>query len=59
MKKILLATGLGLGVLAFVMTGSETHATAPHNNNIVYDTVPQDTTQPAPAPDTTTFTVNQ
>ena len=52
MKRILLATGLGLGVLTFTMAGAANHATAPHSQ-IVKDTVPQDTTQPT-TPDTTT-----
>ena len=50
MKKVLLATGLAFGVLTFTMAGSN-HATAPIN--LTKDTVPQDTTQPTPAPDTT------
>jgi len=51
MKKILFATGLGLGLISFVMAGaSGNHATAPHSQ-LVYDTVPKDTTAPAPKPD--------
>jgi hypothetical protein len=52
MKRILLAAGLGLGILTFTMAGTINHATAPHSQ-LIYDTVPGDTTQP-PAPDTTT-----
>lgn len=52
MKRILLAAGLGLGVLTFTMAGATNHATAPYSQ-LVKDTVPQDTTQPTPAPDTT------
>jgi hypothetical protein len=51
MKKVLLATGLALGVLTFTMAGSN-HATAPISH-LTKDTVPQDTTQPTPTPDTT------
>ena len=51
MKKILLATGLALGVLTFTMASSN-HATAPMGQ-LTKDTVPQDTTQPTPTPDTT------
>lgn len=54
MKKILLAAGLGLGVLTFTMAGSVNHATAPFSN-LVKDTVPEDTTQPTPEPDTTSI----
>lgn len=50
MKKILLATGLALGVLTFTMAGT-TNATAP-SVHMTKDTVPQDTTQPTPT-DTT------
>jgi hypothetical protein len=53
MKKILLATGLALGVLTFTMAGSS-HPTAPMGQ-LTKDTVPGgDTTQPStPTPDTT------
>lgn len=54
MKKILLATGLGLGVLTFTMAGAADHATAPHSQ-LINDTVPTDTTQPTPEPDTTSI----
>lgn len=54
MKKILLAAGLGLGVLTFTMAGAANHATAP-SSHLVKDTVPQDTTQPTPEPDTTSI----
>ena len=50
MKKILLASGLALGVLTFTMAGTS-NSTAPVS--LTKDTVPQDTTQPTPAPDTT------
>lgn len=56
MKKVLLAVGLGLGVLTFTMAGTY-NATAPVL--LKNDTVPQDTTQPTPEPDTTSFSVNQ
>lgn len=52
MKKVLLATGLAVGVLTFTMAGSGNHATAPYSK-LVKDTVPTDTTQPTPPPDTT------
>ncbi|MBL7698174.1 MAG: hypothetical protein JNK79_08450 [Chitinophagaceae bacterium] len=51
MKKILLATGLALGVLTFTMAGTSNSTAA--NSHLTKDTVPQDTTQPTPAPDTT------
>jgi hypothetical protein len=53
MKKVLLAAGLGLGVLTFTMAGAANHATAPVS--ITNDTVPTDTTQPTPEPDTTSI----
>lgn len=53
MKRILLATALGLGVITFTMAGG-THATSPVN--ITTDSVPSDTTNPTPAPDTTSST---
>lgn len=52
MKRILLAAGLGLGVLTFSMAGATNHDTAPVND-LVKDTLPPDTTQPTPKPDTT------
>jgi hypothetical protein len=52
MKRILLAAGLGLGVITFTMAGAANHETAP-TTYLVNDTVPQDTTQPTPKPDTT------
>jgi hypothetical protein len=55
MKKVLLAAGLGLGVLTFTMAGAANHATAPVGTSIVKDTVPSDTTQPTPKPDTTSI----
>ena len=55
MKRVLLAACLGLGVLTFTFAGSADHATAPHNV-MINDTVPEDTTQPAPEPDTTSIT---
>lgn len=51
MKKIFLAAGLAFGVLTFTMAGSN-NATAPMGQ-LTNDTVPQDTTQPTPTPDTT------
>jgi hypothetical protein len=54
MKRILLATGLGLGILTFTFAGSADHATAPHSQ-IINDTVPTDTTQPTPETDTTSL----
>lgn len=57
MKRILLATGLGLGILSFTMAGAANHATAPAGQ-LIKDTVPTDTTQPTPMPDTTKI-VNQ
>lgn len=54
MKKVLLATVLGLGVISFSMAGGG-HATAPVN--ITKDTVPSDTT-PTPKPDTTSLQIN-
>jgi hypothetical protein len=57
MKRILLATGLGLGILSFTMAGAANHATAPVGH-MIKDTVPHDTTQPTPKPDTTKI-VNQ
>ena len=52
MKKVLLAAGLGLGVLTFTMAGATSHATAPVSH-LTKDTVPSDTTQqPTPTPDT-------
>jgi hypothetical protein len=57
MKKVLLAAGLGLGVLTFTMAGATSHATAP-TSHLIKDTVPTDTTQqPTPTPDTSS--VNQ
>jgi hypothetical protein len=53
MKRILLAAGLGLGVLTFAMAGSTDHSTAPIM--LKNDTVPTDTTQPTPQPDTTSI----
>jgi hypothetical protein len=55
MKKVLLAAGLGLGVLTFTMAGATSHATAPVNH-LTKDTIPTDTTQePTPTPDTTSI----
>lgn len=57
MKRILLATALGLGVLTFTMASATDHQTAPVNlkyDTVPTDTIPQDTTQ-QPAPDTTTL----
>jgi hypothetical protein len=54
MKKILLAAGLGLGVLTFTMAGAADHATAPFSA-LKNDTTPTDTTQPTPKPDTSTI----
>ena len=51
MKKILLATGLAMGVLTFTMAGTS-NSTAP-TSQLTKDTVPEDTTQPTPSPDTT------
>lgn len=56
MKRILLAAGLGLGVLTFTMAGAADHATAPYSQ-MKNDTVPTDTTQPTPTPDTTSIQV--
>ena len=53
MKRILLAAGLGLGVLTFTMAGSANHPTAPMSQQLKFDTVPSDTTSPTPKPDTT------
>jgi hypothetical protein len=53
MKRILLAAGLGLGVLTFTMAGTINHATAPQSQ-LIYDTVPGDTTKPPAPTDTTT-----
>lgn len=63
MKRIILATSLGLGILTFVIASpTDYHATATNSQSNVYDTVPKrDTTQPdptAPAPDTTTIVSN-
>ncbi len=52
MKRILLAAGLGLGVLTFTMAGATNHSTAPLNQTLKLDTVPSDTTSPTPKPDT-------
>ena len=60
MKRIILAAGLGLGVLAFTMAGATGHITALTGHSVT-DTVPQDTTVPdqptpdQPTPDTTSF----
>ena len=54
MKRILLAAFLGLGVLTFTFAGSGNHATA-LNSHLTNDTVPEDTTQPTPEPDTTSI----
>jgi len=56
MKRILLAAGLGLGILSFTMAGAN-HATAPVSHHLKTDTVPSDTSS-APKPDTTKI-VNQ
>ncbi len=53
MKRIILAAGLGLGILSFAIASSGTHATI-QTSQLKHDTVPQDTTTPAPQPDTTT-----
>ncbi len=57
MKRILLATGLGLGILMVTMAGNANYATAPFtyngNDTVPTDTTPTDTTSPTPAPDTT------
>ena len=55
MKRILLAAGLGLGVLTFAMAGSADHSTAPIM--LKNDTVPTDTTQPTPTPDTSSILI--
>ncbi len=54
MKRILLATMLGVGVISFTMAGGY-HATAPIN--LTKDTVPSDTI-PTPTPDTTSLQIN-
>lgn len=63
MKRILLATGLGLGVLTFAMAGNANYATAPStytgNDTVPSDTTPTDTTSPTPSPDTSTFQINR
>ncbi|MBA4167273.1 MAG: hypothetical protein H0X41_07005 [Chitinophagaceae bacterium] len=53
MKRIILAAGLGLGILSFTMAGAANHPTAPVSHQLKYDTVPGDTTSPTPKPDTT------
>ncbi len=66
MKRILLATGLGLGILTFTMAGT-TNFTAPMGP-MTNDTVPGDTTEPTtptpdepttPVPDTANFIINR
>jgi hypothetical protein len=59
MKRVLLAVGLGLGVLTFTMADAANYSTAYSQiNSAVQDTTPTDTTQPTPTPDTTSFSVN-
>ena len=55
MKRILLAAALGLGVLTFTMAGT-TNATAALGA-LKHDTVPTDTTQPTPQPDTSSVQI--
>lgn len=52
MKRILLAVGLGMGILTFAMAGKSNYSTAYNTNGIIQDTTPTDTTQPTPTPDT-------
>jgi len=58
MKRIILAAGLGLGILSFTMAGAANHPTAPMSQSLRYDTIPHDTSSPSPKPDTTRI-VNQ
>lgn len=62
MKRILLSTGLGLGVLMFTMAGNANYSTAPFNytgtDTVPSDTTPTDTTSPTPTPDTSTIQFN-
>ncbi|MEO8582822.1 MAG: hypothetical protein ABI415_03435 [Flavitalea sp.] len=57
MKRILLAAGLGIGVLTMTMAGTTVHSTAPHSQ-LKYDTVPGDTTTPTTKDTTTTHLQN-
>ena len=58
MKRIILATSLGVGLLSFVMASStNVHATAPYSVQTVTDTVLTDSSQPAPK-DTTKIVSN-
>jgi len=54
MKRIILAAGLGLGILSITMASTTNHQTAPVTKQLKTDTVPQDTSSnPSPKPDTT------
>lgn len=55
MKRILLAAGLGLGVLTATMAGTSNETVS--FDQLKNDTVPTDTTQPTPAPDTSSVQV--
>lgn len=58
MKRILLAVGLGLGILTVSMADAANYTTAP-GQITKNDTTPTDTTQPTPAPDTSSFQINR
>ena len=53
MKRVILAAALGLGILSFTMAGSANHPVVSPGHQMKYDTIPHDTTQPTPKPDTT------
>ena len=63
MKRILLAAGIGLCIFTVTMATTSNNQVRPVNfPQIINDTVPKDTTQPKPKPDSTQvriFTASQ
>ena len=54
MKRILLAAGIGLSIFTVTMATTSNNQVRPVNfPQILNDTVPKDTTQPKPKPDST------